>query len=216
MKYIFAPGCALILYKPDLVEKMHSLLNVNLGNMNILSTCCRKFPELEPDTMVINICPGCDRRYRENYDGGTISLWEILAEGDFFDYPDYKGVIMTINDACPTRTENHVHDAVRKLLANMNIKVIEPEKTRTNGKCCGDTGWGKIPTERVLELMRNRASEMPVDAVVVYCVTCAQSMFIGERQPHYLVDLLFGEETVPKNLDIDDWHREIDEYMDSS
>ena len=75
---------------------------------------------------------------------------------------------------------------------------------------------GEIPTERVLGLMRKRASEMPVDDVVVYCVTCAQSMFIGEKQPHYLVDLLFGEETVPRNLDIDDWHREIDEYMDSS
>ena len=184
--------------------------------MELLSTCCRKFPELEPGIKVINICPGCDRRYRENYEAGTISLWEILVDGDFFDYPDYGGMKMTVNDACPTRTEGHVHDAVRNIMTNMNIEVIEPAATRNKGKCCGDTGWGKIPTERVLGLMKKRASEMPVDDVVVYCVTCAQSMFIGEKQPHYLVDLLFGEETVPRNLDIDDWHREIDEYMDSS
>ena len=143
MKYIFAPGCALILYKPNLVEKLHSLLNSNLGEMELLSTCCRKFPELEPGIKVINICPGCDRRYRENYEAGTISLWEILVDGDFFDYPDYGGMKMTVNDACPTRTEGHVHDAVRNIMTNMNIEVIEPAATRNKGKCCGDTGWGK-------------------------------------------------------------------------
>ena len=29
----------------------------------------------------MNICPGCDRRYRENYqDASTVSLWEVIAE----------------------------------------------------------------------------------------------------------------------------------------
>ena len=38
---------------------------------------------------------------------------------------------------------------------------------------------------------------MPAEDVVVYCVSCAKAMFIGGKRPRYLVDLLFGEATVP-------------------
>ncbi len=53
---------------------------------------------------------------------------------------------------------------------------------------------------------------MPAEDVVVYCVSCAKAMFIGGKRPRYLVDLLFGEETVPGTLDLDAWHAEIDEF----
>jgi hypothetical protein len=38
-------------------------------------------------------------------------------------------------------------------------------------------------------------------------------MFIGGKKPHYMVDLLFQEETVPKTYETEDWHKEIDEYV---
>ncbi len=38
MKYIFAPGCALILYKPHLMEKLHEFLNSRYGAMEVLLT----------------------------------------------------------------------------------------------------------------------------------------------------------------------------------
>lgn len=50
---------------------------------------------------------------------------------------------------------------------------------------------------------------------IVYCVSCSKSMFIGGKKPHYLIDLLFGEETVPKTFEPDEWHRELDEYIDA-
>ena len=49
--------------------------------------------------------------------------------------------------------------------------------------------------------MRKRAEEMPVDDVVVYCVSCIKAMQIGGRQPRYMVDLLFGGST-PKPRDM--------------
>lgn len=217
MKRLFAPGCALNIYKPHLADRLYTFLQEDLGPMGRLDNCCRNHPVLEEGTEVINTCPGCDRRYRENYaQASTISLWEVLAESDSFPFPNYQGQTMSIIDACPTRSQVRVHIAIRRLLERMNIQLIEPERTGTRSTCCGDSFWGILPVEAVKDKMRARAAEMPVEDVVVYCVSCSKSVFIGGKKPHYLVDLLFGEETVPQTLEPDEWHREIDEFVERS
>ncbi|PNX46674.1 MAG: hypothetical protein BV456_11955 [Thermoplasmata archaeon M8B2D] len=215
MKKIFAPGCAFILYRPELVKKLHKLLIKNLEITDMLTLCCRNQPKFDKGSVIINVCPGCDKRYRQNYeDISTISLWEVLAESDVFTFPDYQGKEMSIIDACPTRSEVRVHKAIRSLLDKMNITLIEPEKTGTNSTCCGDNSFGKIPIDKVKMMMTKRASEMPVDDVVVYCVSCTKALFIGGKKPRYMIDLLFGEETVPKTFEPDQWHKELDEYIE--
>lgn len=216
MRRIFAPGCALMIYKPHLVEKLHSLLNENLGPMDQWLICCKHVPPLPGGMEVINICPGCDRRYRENYqDSSTVSLWEILAETSFFRFPDYHAQEMTILDACPTRNQARIHTAVRNLIGKMGISLVEPRQTKTNSTCCGDIFYGNMPTDRVVEQMKKRADEMPVEDVIVYCVSCSKSMFVGGKRPRYLVDLLFGEETVPQSYQPDRWHQELDQFIAS-
>jgi Fe-S oxidoreductase len=216
MKRVFAPGCALMIYKPELAEKLHAMLVRHLGPMDLLLTCCKHVPPLEAGTEVVNICPGCDRRYRENYkDSTTISLWEVLARDSFFTFPDCKGRNMTIIDACPTRDQARVQDAVRELLRRMNITLVEPKFTRGRSTCCGDIYWGEVTTAEVVRRMEKKAAEMPEDEIVVYCVSCVKAMFVGGKRPRYLVDLLFGEETVPKTIEPDAWHKELDAFIDS-
>lgn len=213
MEYIFAPGCALTLYKPYHAEKLHRLLREHLGEMPRLDTCCRKIPPLCAGSCVINVCPGCDRRYRTYYpDSTTVSLWEIIANSKWFPYPDYKGAKMSIQDACPTRSQPRVHEAIRMLLEKMNIEVVEPDRTRTSTICCGDALYPTRPLAEVHAMMRNRAAAMPEKDVVVYCVSCIKSMAIGGSKPRYIVDLLFGEETDPQDTDTVEWHKQIDAY----
>lgn len=232
MNRVYAPGCALMVYKPHLAEKVLAHLSVGhsasadrpgVGDQpDAVSrpavvqhlTCCRHEPHLEPGTVVINTCAGCDRRYRELYEGvSTISLWEVLAQSDTFDFPDYHGAEMTIHDACPTRTESRVHDAIRELLGRMNIVVIEPEATRGAAVCCGDSFFGELPDDRVAALMTRRADAMPREDVVVYCVSCVNAMHIGGKRPRYLVDLLFAEETSPAVFEPNAWHALLDEFI---
>ena len=215
MSQVFAPGCALMIYKPELGARL--LEGLNRGGRSVPEhlTCCRHEPGLPAGTEIINVCAGCDRRYRELYPGiSTVSLWEVLADSDF-PFPDYGGAAMAILDACPTRTETRVHDAVRTLLARMNIAVVEPRLTRTRGTCCGDSFYGTLPVEDVKAQMRRRAGEMPCEDVVVYCVSCCKAMHIGGKRPRYLVDLLFGEETVIGTFEPDAWHGEVQAFIDS-
>jgi Fe-S oxidoreductase len=215
MKTVFAPGCALMLYKPELADRIHRLLSEKLNITENLLTCCQKDPLFDKKTTVINVCPGCDKRFGKDYDKcATISLWEILADNDIFDFPDYHRITMAVLDACPVRENEKVHNAVRKVLHKMNIKVVEPKNTMDRSICCGDSFYGEIPTEKVKEQMVKRANEMPARDVVVYCVSCTKSMFIGGRRPRYLVDLLFEEETLPKTLEPDEWHTELRVYID--
>lgn len=215
MKQVYAPGCGLIIYKPELAKKVLNFLNTELGDIAEHLICCRHEPHLGAGTKIINTCAGCDKRYRSLYEGiSTISLWEILAESKTFCFPDYKGMKMTIQDACPTRTEERVHSAIRKLLEKMNIELIEPENTRTKGTCCGDSFYGSMPVEYVKTQMKKRAAEMPCDDVVVYCISCIKSMHIGGKNPRYIIDLLFGEETEIGTFEPEAWHNELQNFID--
>jgi hypothetical protein len=216
MSDIFAPGCALALYKPQLVRRVTAVLSARLGPVAEHHVCCRHEPGLPPGTRVINVCPGCDKRFRTLYEGiSTISLWEVLAGDATFPFPDYGGARMAVLDACPTRDQPRVHEAVRALLARMNVEPVEPKATMTHGICCGDSFYGEIPAAKVKALMKKRARQMPAEDVAVYCVSCVKAMHIGGLRPCYLVDLLFGEPTSPGIFEPDDWHRLLDAYIDA-
>jgi len=213
MTSLFSPGCALMIYKPVLAQKTLRFLQSSLGQVDMHLTCCHYDPGLAPGTQIINTCPGCDKRFGSLYEGvTTISLWEVLANSKDFLFPDYRGKKMTILDACPTRNERRVHDAIRTLLSRMNIVVTEPGKTREKGTCCGDSFYGVLPIENVKEQMQKRAAEMPEPDVVVYCVSCVKAIATGGKQPRYLVDLLFNEETLGGQPDLDQWHQDIDSF----
>lgn len=214
MNNVFAPGCALLIYKPELVEKMMVLLRDEFAGIEEHTTCCRHEPKLADGTRIINTCAGCDRRYRELYEGiTTVSFWELLAASESFPFPDYKQRKMSILDACPTRDQERVHQAIRSLLKKMNIDLVEPDKTGTRATCCGDSFYGELPVEQVKEQMQKRAEEMPAADVVVYCVSCIKAMHIGGKQPRYMVDLLFGEETQPGTFEPEQWHAELDAFI---
>lgn len=215
MKQVYAPGCALVIYKPDLAGKILQFLNTEQGDIPEHLICCRHEPSLETGTRVINTCAGCDRRYRGLYEGiSTISLWEILAGSRKFPFPDYGGMEMTIHDACPIRTEERVHHAVRRLLERMNIKIVEPENTRTGSVCCGDSFYGILSAEQVKEQMKKRADAMPCENVAVYCVSCIKAMHIGGKKPRYIVDLLFGEDTEIGIFEPEAWHNELKTFIE--
>jgi len=122
---------------------------------------------------------------------------------------------MTIIDACPTRTQDRIHNAVRAVAEKMKIVIVEPAKTKRKGTCCGDTYFGYLPTEQVIEKMKEKAHEMPLEDILVYCVSCSKSMFIGGKRPRYLIDLIFKEDTIPKTIDPDQWHKELDEFIEN-
>lgn len=177
--------------------------------------CCRHDPRLEAGSVIINVCAGCDRRFRSLYEGiSTVSLWEVLDGIEAFPYPNYHGLKISVHDACPVREKPQVHQAVRNLLRKMNMDIAEPRYYGTRSICCGDDFYPRLPVEQVHRQMKKRAQSMPCDDVCVYCVSCIKSMFIGGKTPRYLIDLLMNEETEPQVYDTVQWHSQLNEYIE--
>ena len=213
-KTYFNPGCALSIYKPAVENKILDFLNENYGEVQLHKICCRQNPQLE-SSLIINVCAGCDRRFRSLYEGiSTISLWEILDGLNTYPFPDYHGLTRSVHDACPVREKPQVHQAVRNLLRKMKIDIVETEFHGTSSVCCGDSFFPLLPVEQVRLQMKKRADSMPCDEVCVYCVSCIKSIYNGGKTPRYLVDLLFGETTEPQIYDTVKWHEQLQTYID--
>ena len=217
MNKYFNPGCALSLYKPDMVNKILGLIKKHYGNVSSHNICCHFIPQVQMGSLMINVCAGCDRRFRSLYEGiTTISIWELIDGFDKFIYPDYQGLKMSVHDACPVRERPQVHKAVRNLLNKMNIEIVETKFCGTSSICCGDDFFGKIQIEKVHQKMKDRADSMPCEHVCVYCVSCIKSMHIGGKTPRHLMDLLMNETTEPQTFDTVQWHEQLNEYRAAS
>ncbi len=212
----FNPGCALRLYRPENVEKLFAYLQDRYPHIQMHDICCRHNPKLPKGSLVINVCAGCDRRFRTLYDGiSTISLWQVISGSDDFPFPDHRGMEVSIHDPCPVRDMPAIHKAVRDLLQKMNMTVIEAEKSGVDSICCGDSLYPKCDIEAVRSAMKRRAASMPCEHVVVYCVSCIKALSIGGKTPCHLTDLLLDRSTDPQGCDIKKWHDTLDAYIES-
>jgi Fe-S oxidoreductase len=191
------------------------LLRDNYGKVELHKTCCHHEPKVEKGSLIINVCAGCDRRFGTLYEGiSTISFWEVMDGFDAFKYPDYNGFRMSLHDPCPIRKKPQVHKAARSLLKKMNIEIVEAEFYAEASVCCGGSFYPSLPMEEVHEKMKERAASMPCEDVAVYCVSCIKSLYIGGKTPRHLLDLLFGEETLPQVYDIAAWRQQVKEYRE--
>lgn len=211
----FNPGCALSIYKPHAELAILELLNKHFGSVKMHNICCHHNPQLHKGATIINNCAGCDRRFRSLYEGiQTISLWEVLDSIESLPFPDYSGMTVSVHDSCSYRPKPQVHKAVRSILNKMNIEIIESEFSGTKSICCGDDFYPSLSIEKVKELQKKRAAQMPCQDVVVYCVSCIKSMTIGEKTAHHMVDLLLNENTEPQELRIDVYHDTLNKYIE--
>lgn len=196
MATYYAPGCGFYGYKPELAQRMSDFLCACGRSEGMYRTCCTVPPDSTQPLTMINTCAGCDRRFRTLYEGvDTVSLWEVLLETDF-PFPDYNGRVLSVHDACPTRNQPQVQEAVRALLHRMNITVVEAERSREKSRCCGSTYFDAgCSAEEAVRRSQERVSDFPCPDIAVYCVGCARFLRLGGARPHHLPDLLFQEKT---------------------
>lgn len=217
MQYIYAPGCALMSYKPHLAEKLKQEIQKIYGPVETLLNCCFNSPKLsEEATCIITPCVTCAASYRKLYPTHSVLFFlSKLAESDDFPFPDYGGIEMSIQDTCAARTQPEALSTIRRLLERMNIKLVEPAKSGTRAKCCGQVFYGKLEVTKVESLMKARADEMPCQEVVVYCASCIMSMAVGGKRPRYIIDLLFGEPTEMERPEVTSWNNRLRDFRNA-
>ena len=56
--------------------------------------------------------------------------------------------------------------------------------------------------------------EMPANDIAVHCVSCIVAVHNGGKNPRYIADLLFNEDSRPETIDLDEWHKELNEFIE--
>lgn len=217
---IFFPGCALMSYSPSLVQSTYDYLRLKSPGIGYYNKCCGKptrylgdeekflryYADLEREFRqkgIKKIITGCQNCYKTLGETSpaieVVSLYEFIQENGIPENRRGLGkklpLAFTLHDPCPTRNEDHLHEAVRDVLEQLGLEVQEMTFNRGTTLCCGSGGM--VPTTQPAigkAHMERRASEAQTDYILTYCQECVQSMRRGGKKAFHLLDLLFDDD----------------------
>lgn len=217
---IFFPGCSIMAYSPEIVERTYRYLDRLIPGIGIYINCCGKptismgdeksFEQyhsiLETDfesnnvKTVVTACLNCYKTLKENTRGiEVITLWEVLAEKGI--PKDKIGIGKDIenkfilHDPCPTRDIDSIHEGVRRILDDLGLEVVEMKNSKRNTLCCGSGGMvGGYKPDLARARKIDRAKEVSGEKIVTYCEECVESMKIGGKDSVHILDLLFNDD----------------------
>lgn len=165
---------------------------------------------------VYSICHNCTAILEEIHPEVEVkSIWEQILKDKDFQYPDYHGKEMVVQDCWRSYDKRSEQDAVRQILKNMNIHVIELPNNYEKTDFCGTTLYapcvkrnevmapkrfvknatGKfIPhsEEEQKQIMKEYCSQLPTQDIVTYCHYCQAGLELGGANAVHLAQLLFA------------------------
>lgn len=226
-KYLFAPGCTVPAYNPEIVEKTYLHLKESLdGEVGVMLQCCGKVSKMTGETVaykginkkaieevnltncdyIVTICPSCFSVFENTADVPVISYWDLMR--DKIGLPESaKGigegsdVVFNVHDSCVTRNMPSHHENVRWLLDEMGYKREEMNHNRENTRCCGVGGMvsGSNP-DLYKKIYMRRANDCTQEQVVTYCGSCRGTLEAAGKDTQHILDLLFANEAYTKDM----------------
>lgn len=216
---IFFPGCSLLSIDPKLVMSAYAYLKGKIPNLGYSNKCCGKptqflgkndkfiglMDDLKSDfnahgvKRIITSCQNCYMSFKRNApEYEVISVYEVLKEiGIPYDAVNrFKDTNMDaiIHDPCPTRSEDKVHVAVRRILDQMGIFYEEMDYNKHKTLCCGMGGMVSLTSKEISKKHRDRRrDEAGGKTIITYCMECAETLKNNKGSTVHVLDLIFSD-----------------------
>jgi Fe-S oxidoreductase len=212
-RYLFFPGCQLAACDPDGVAAAYDDLRRRLGEVGLLLSCCGAparwsgREELFQESMttlggqwralgrpsLIVACPSCQTALAKGLpEAPRISYWSLLQTlGLPRGAVAATGAKLAINDPCAARHDEGLRQAVRALLGQCGVSLVEPALSGQTAECCG---YGGLLVEANPELgarVAKHRAEAAAEDFVTYCAMCRDMLAKAGKRSLHLLDLLF-------------------------
>lgn len=219
---IFMPGCSLSAYNPQIVINIYNYLKYHIKDIGITLSCCykpsimikdnntfkrnyKKLDEMLNENnikTIITACPNCYKTITKNSTNVKVvflldTIKEIGIDNSFINYYGDINIIFSIHDSCAIRGEKSIYESSRYLLNKLGIKYNEFNKNMENSMCCGAIF---TDSKKRIEQLNKRVSQSNSDYIISYCETCVKSMKSVGKNSIHILDLLFNEEIIKKNI----------------
>ncbi len=212
---VFFPGCSLPGTRPETTFRIYDHLKNSMPGLGIVLDCCTKpslnmgredyfntmFTEMRDYLVgqgieqVLTACPNCYNVFKQH--GAPLSVktvYESLGETPL-PGQGMTDTVVAVHDPCVLRFEPHIHDAVRKLIADRGIGIAEMPHTRERTVCCGEGGAVGCVAPELSSAWTQKRKEESDHRVITYCAGCA-GILNRETPADHLADLFFGPEQV--------------------
>ncbi len=138
---------------------------------------------------IVTACPHCFNTIKNEYPalGGnyevihhTTFIEDLLAKGKLtVEGGSFKGKKITYHDSCYLGRINHIYEAPREIISQLDADLSELKRSRKNGLCCGaggaqmfkeeEPGHKRVNVERAEEIVGSGAEI--VAANCPFCIT---------------------------------------------
>lgn len=220
MASVFMPSCNNSLLYARSMAKLERYL-FDRGFAESATGCCKPggpgHEQLREGDRVLVVCNTCSAIARESMGCEVANVFELIAGDPSFRYPDYGGEEIAVQDCWRAHGNHSLHEAVRKLLGNMNLKPVELAQSRDESRFCGVSTLKELSPlvaelaprcfsnldegmftpcceEERRKLMEQHAAEIPTQRVACYCFSCDQGLALGGADSAALINLLFDRQ----------------------
>lgn len=179
-------------------------------------TSMEPWEEFKPGDIIYSVCHNCTNISEEMVPGVQgLSLWELIDADPDFQFPDYSGLTVTVQDCWRTREKSAEQAAVRSVLAKCGIRFLEARDHHGETEFCGSTLYRPQPKknafyapkhyveqaagkflphseEEQIAIMREYCSQFTTPMVVCYCHYCLEGLLQGGVDARHLAHLIFA------------------------
>ena len=219
MAEYFFPSCKVVGDFKNESDRLAKYMKKRFG-LDPIGCCRPNYSKLEENDKAYVLCNNCAAILEESSKSGNINyVWELIDNDPDFEFPNYRGEAMVVQDCWIAVERRNVQETVRSLMKKMNIDIVELEENFGKTTFCGPNLLSKCnPSNAKLapkryengnssmfrpmedaqkkEFFMKYAAKIKTDKAVCYCKYCRDGINMGEKQGLHIIQLLFPEKEV--------------------
>ena len=104
----------------------------------------------------------------------------------------FHGRSVALHDSCGARGDEKTQNAIRELMAQMGIELVETPYSGDRSPCCGYGGLASYANPEVAKEMTDKCLERSDLPYITYCMACRDRFAREGHESRHILELIYG------------------------